>query len=208
VLNVGLTGGIGAGKSEVTRRFAALGATIIDADAIAREVVAVGTTGLEQVIAEFGEGMLAADGSLDREQLAAVVFADDAARKRLNAIVHPLVGARVMELMAEVEGADPDMIVVNDVPLIVEAAIADRYDVVVVVDSPVDLQVERLTAIRGMTAEAAQARIAAQASREQRLAIADHVIANDGDLDALDAQVRAVWAELSGRASEQVSRES
>jgi dephospho-CoA kinase len=199
VLNVGLTGGIGAGKSEVTRRFAALGATIIDADAIAREVVAVGTTGLEQVTAEFGTGMLAADGSLDREKLAGVVFTDDAARQRLNAIVHPLVGARVAELMSEVEGA-PDGIVVNDVPLIVEAGIADRYDVIVVVDSSVDLQLERLTTIRGMAAEAAQARIAAQANREQRLAIADHVIVNDGDLDTLDAQVRAVWAELSGSA--------
>lgn len=208
MLNVGLTGGIGAGKSEVTRRLAGLGATIIDADAIAHDVVAIGTPGLDQVIAQFGADMLAADGSLDREKLATVVFGDDAARQRLNAIVHPLVGARVVELMAEVSERDPDGIVINDVPLIVEAGIADRYDVIVVVDTPVELQLERLTSLRGMAAEAAQARIAAQASREQRLAIADHVIVNGGDLEALDAQVGDVWAALSRRASEQVSRES
>jgi dephospho-CoA kinase len=199
VLNVGLTGGIGAGKSEVTRRFASLGATVIDADAIAREVVAIGTPGLDQVIAEFGDGMRAEDGGLDRERLASVVFADESARGRLNAIVHPLVGARVAELTAELNRRDPDGIVVHDVPLIVEAGIADRYDVVVVVDSPVELQLERLTRLRGMARADAQARIAAQASREQRLAIADHVIVNDGDLSRLDAAVGAVWAQLSGQ---------
>jgi dephospho-CoA kinase len=204
VLNVGLTGGIGAGKSEVTRRFAALGAMIIDADAIAREVVAPGTPGLDAVLAEFGEQLRADDGSLDRDKLAAIVFADEAARARLNAIIHPLIGARVAELMAEID--EPDRIVVNDVPLIVEAGIADRYDVVVVVDSPVDLQLERLTTIRGMTAQAAKARISAQASREQRLTIADHVITNDGDLENLESQIREVWEKLSGRAREQVSR--
>jgi dephospho-CoA kinase len=199
VLNVGLTGGIGAGKSEVTRRFAALGAAIIDADVIAHEVVEPGSVGLDRIAAEFGSEMLAADGSLDRDKLGAVVFGDEVARKRLNAIVHPLVGTRVSELMAEFSGRDPDAVVVNDVPLIVEAAVADRYDVIVVVDAPVELQLERLTTIRGMTAEAARARIAAQASRDDRLAIADHVIVNEGDLDALDARVREVWAELSER---------
>jgi dephospho-CoA kinase len=197
VLNVGLTGGIGAGKSEVTRRFAALGATIIDADAIAHDVVAVGTSGLDAVIAEFGTEMLAEDGSLDRAKLAAVVFSDDAARARLNAIVHPLVGARVAELMADVAERDPDGIVVNDVPLIVEAGVADRYDVIVVVDGPVEAQLDRLTRVRGMDRDAAQARIAAQATREQRLSIADHVIVNDGDLAALDAQVNDVWSRLA-----------
>jgi dephospho-CoA kinase len=201
VRNVGLTGGIGAGKSEVTTRFAALGATIIDADAIAHEVVALGTPGLDQVIAEFGTEMLAADGSLDRARLASVVFADDGARRRLNAIVHPLVGARVAELMAELNRVDPEGIVINDVPLIVEAGIADRYDVVVVVDSPVELQIDRLTRLRGMAGDDARARIAAQASREQRLAIADHVIVNDGDLSRLDAAVGAVWTQLSGAGS-------
>jgi dephospho-CoA kinase len=196
VLNVGLTGGIGAGKSEVTRRFAALGATVIDADAIAREVVAIGTPGLTQVITEFGKDMLTAEQSLDRDKLAALVFGDDGARQRLNAIVHPLVGARVLELMAEANDRDPGGIVVNDVPLIVEAGVADRYDVIVVVDTTVELQLDRLTRLRGMAEDAALARIAAQTSREQRLAIADHVIVNDGDLTSLDDQVSAVWAML------------
>jgi dephospho-CoA kinase len=207
MLNVGLTGGIGAGKSEVTKRFAALGATIIDADALAREVVAIGTPGLDAVITEFGADMLGADGGLDREKLAAVVFSDEAARLRLNGIVHPLIATRVAELMADAQARNPHGVMLNDVPLIAEAGVAERYDVVVVVDAPVEVQLDRLTRLRGMTEDAAQARIAAQATRDQRLAIADHVIVNDGDLDALDAQVNEVWAELSGRASEHVSRE-
>ncbi|HVT19874.1 MAG TPA: dephospho-CoA kinase [Mycobacteriales bacterium] len=200
MLNVGLTGGIGAGKSEVTRRFAALGAHIIDADALAREVVEPGTPGLEAVVAEFGPEVRAADGSLDREAVAAKVFADDEARARLNAIVHPLIGERVFALLAEYEAADPDGILINDVPLIAEAGVAERYEVIVVVDAPVDTQLDRLVRLRGMTREAAQARIDVQASREQRLALADFVITNDGDLDALDRQVADVWAELKARA--------
>ena len=197
MLNVGLTGGIGAGKSEVTRRFAAHGAVVIDADAIAREVVEVGMPGLDSVVAEFGREVLAADGSLDRAAVAALVFADPKARERLNAVVHPLVGQRVAELMAQVAATDPDAVVVHDVPLIVEAGIRDRYDLVVVVDAPVDVQLDRLTRLRGMTESDARARIAAQASREQRLEIADHVIVNDGDLAELDAQVTAVWDALT-----------
>ena len=197
MLNVGLTGGIGAGKSEVTRRFAALGAVVIDADAIAREVVEVGMPGLDSVVAELGRAVLAADGSLDRAAVAALVFADPKARERLNAVVHPLVGQRVAELMAQVAATDPDAVVVHDVPLIVEAGIRDRYDLVVVVDAPVDVQLDRLTRLRGMTESDARARIAAQASREQRLEIADHVIVNDGDLAELDAQVTAVWDALT-----------
>ncbi len=197
MLNVGLTGGIGAGKSEVTRRLAALGAVVIDADAIAREVVEVGTPGLDAVVAEFGREVLAADGSLDREAVASLVFADPDARARLNAIVHPLVGHRVAELMAQVAATDPDAVVVHDVPLIVEAGIRDRYNVVVVVDAPVEVQLDRLTGLRGMTEPDARARIAAQASREQRLEIADHVIVNDGNLAELDAQVAALWHTLT-----------
>lgn len=208
MLNVGLTGGIGAGKSEVTRRFAALGATIIDADALAREVVEPGTPGLAAVIAEFGEAMLASDGALDRDKLAAVVFDADEARQRLNGIVHPLVGDRVMQLMADAQEHNPDGVVLNDVPLIVEAGVAQRYDVIVVVDAPLETQLDRLTRLRGMTAAAAKARISKQASREERLAIADYVITNDGDLETLDAQVNEVWSELSGRARGQVSRGS
>jgi dephospho-CoA kinase len=200
VLNVGLTGGIGAGKSEVTKRFASLGATVIDADAIAREVVAIGTPGLDAVISEFGEDFRAADGGLDREKIATLVFTDDDARQRLNAIVHPLVGERVFALLAEAERDDPDGVLLNDVPLIVEANVAERYDVIVVVDAPEEVQLDRLTHVRGMTEADAKARMAKQASREDRLAIADYVIDNAGDLDALQAQVAQVWAELIQRA--------
>jgi len=200
VLNVGLTGGIGAGKSEVTRRFAALGAHIIDADALAREVVEPGTPGLDAVIAEFGPEVRAADGSLDREAVAAKVFGDDEARARLNAIVHPLIGERVFQLLADFEAADPDGILINDVPLIAESGVAERYEVIIVVDAPVETQLDRLTRLRGMTPEAAQARIDVQASREQRLALADHVITNDGDLDSLQRQVDDVWTALKSRA--------
>jgi dephospho-CoA kinase len=202
VLNVGLTGGIGAGKSEVTRRFADLGATIIDADALAREVVDVGTPGLDAVVAEFGEDMLAPDGSLDRDKLAALVFNDDDARQRLNGIVHPLIGERVMQLMVNAQEHDPDGVVINDVPLIVEAGVAERYDVIVVVDASEPTQLDRLTQVRGMTEADAKARMSKQASRDERRAIADYVIDNDGDLDALQAQVDEVWAALRERATQ------
>lgn len=201
MLNVGLTGGIGSGKSEVTRRFAALGAHIIDADALAREVVEPGTPGLEAVIAEFGDGVRAADGSLNRDAVAAIVFGDDDARARLNGIVHPLIGERVFALLADYEATDPDGILINDVPLIAEAGVAERYELIVVVDAPVETQLDRLVTQRGMTREAAQARIDVQASREQRLAIADYVIVNDGDLDALQAQVDETWAHLRDRSA-------
>ncbi|HEX3900856.1 MAG TPA: dephospho-CoA kinase [Mycobacteriales bacterium] len=201
MLNVGLTGGIGAGKSEVTRRFAALGARIIDADAIAREVVEPGTPGLAAVIEEFGDGVRAADGSLDREAVAAIVFGDEDARARLNAIVHPLIGERVLAKLAEYEAEDPDGILINDVPLIAESGVAERYQVIVVVDAPVATQLDRLVRLRGMTREAAQARIDVQASREQRLALATHVIVNDGDLDSLQAQIDEVWKALQERAA-------
>jgi dephospho-CoA kinase len=208
VLNVGLTGGIGAGKSEVTRRFADLGATVIDADALAREVVDVGTPGLSEVVAEFGDGMLASDGSLDRDKLAALVFGDDDARRRLNGIVHPLVGERVVQLMTHAQEHNADGVVINDVPLIVEAGVAERYDVIVVVDAPEQTQLDRLTGVRGMAEADAKARMSKQASRDERLAIADYVITNDGDLDGLQAQVDEIWAQLSGRAREEASRGS
>ncbi|MDQ1706314.1 MAG: dephospho-CoA kinase [Frankiaceae bacterium] len=200
MLVVGLTGGIGSGKSEVARRLAALGAVVIDADAIAREVVEPGTPGLAQVVEAFGSDVLTADGSLDRDRLAAVVFGDDAQRQRLNAIVHPLVGAAMIERTAQAQAADPDAVVVNDVPLLVEGGLSDRYDVVIVVDSDPGTQLRRLVAQRGMTELDAKARIAVQATREQRLAAADIVVANDGDLADLDRSVRQVWADLSDRA--------
>lgn len=198
MLSVGLTGGIGAGKSEVSRRLAEHGAVIVDADAIAREVVEPGTPGLAAVVAEFGPEVLRPDGSLDREKLGSIVFADAGRRARLNAIVHPLVGTRMREL---VEQAPTDAIVVHDVPLIAENDLAAAYDYVVVVDAPVEEQVRRLTERRGMTAHDARARIAAQATRERRRAIADHVIDNSGSLDRLAVQVDALWAELTRRAA-------
>jgi len=200
VLLVGLTGGIGSGKSEVSRRLAALGAVIVDADAIAREVVEPGTDGLAAVVAEFGDAVLAADGSLDREALAAVVFGDEQARRRLNGIVHPLVGARTMQLIVAAAEADPHAVVVNDVPLLAEGGMKDRYEAVVVVDTDPQTQLDRLVGMRGMTEADAKARMAAQATREQRLAIADYVIRNDGDLDQLQKQVEEVWNVLAARA--------
>jgi dephospho-CoA kinase len=200
VLVVGLTGGIGSGKSEVARRLAGLGAVVIDADAIAREVVAPGTPGLAQVVAEFGEAVLTADGSLDRDKVAALVFADSDNRRRLNAIVHPLIGTAMIERTAAAGEQDPQAVVVNDVPLLVEGGLADRYDVVVVVDVDPAVQLARLVEVRGMTDADARARMAVQATREQRLAVADIVIDNAGDLAALDARVREVWADLGARA--------
>jgi dephospho-CoA kinase len=193
-----LTGGIGAGKSEVSRRLAAQGAVIIDADAIAREVVAPGTAGLAEVVEAFGKDVLRADGELDRPRLGDLVFADPELRGKLNAIVHPRVGARMAELE---RAAGAGAIVVHDVPLIAENGMAGAYDVVVVVDVPPRLQVERLERYRGMTAEQARARMAAQASREQRLAIAGIVIDNSGSLSELDRQVGDLWAELRRRAT-------
>ncbi|HEX9030503.1 MAG TPA: dephospho-CoA kinase [Streptosporangiaceae bacterium] len=197
MLRVGLTGGIGAGKSEVSRRLAAAGAVLIDADAIAREVVAPGTTGLADVIAAFGTDVQLPEGGLDRERLGVIVFADPAKLARLNAIVHPLVGQRMAELE---EAAAPDAVVVHDVPLIAENHMASAYDLVVVVDVPPEVQVDRLVRYRKMDADQARARMAVQASREQRLAIADLVIDNSGSLADLDRQVAAIWAELRQRA--------
>jgi dephospho-CoA kinase len=198
VLRVGLTGGIGAGKSEVSSRLAAQGAVVIDADAIAREVVAAGTDGLAEVIEAFGPEVLRPDGELDRPRLGDIVFADPELRGKLNAIVHPRVGARMAELE---QAAGPGAIVVHDVPLIAENGRADAYDVVVVVDVPPRIQVERLVRFRGMTRDQARARMAAQASREQRLAIAGIVIDNSSSLAELDRQVGDLWAELRRRAA-------
>jgi dephospho-CoA kinase len=198
VLRVGLTGGIGAGKSEVSSRLAAQGAVVIDADAIAREVVAAGTDGLAEVIEAFGPEVLRPDGELDRPRLGDIVFADPELRGKLNAIVHPRVGARMAELE---QAAGPGAIVVHDVPLIAENGRADAYDVVVVVDVPPRTQVERLVRFRGMTRDQARARMAAQASREQRLAIAGIVIDNSSSLAELDRQVGDLWAELRRRAA-------
>jgi dephospho-CoA kinase len=201
VLRVGLTGGIGAGKSEVSRRLAAQGAVVIDADLIAREVVEPGTEGLAEVVGVFGPGVLRPDGGLDRGRLGDIVFGDPELRDKLNAIIHPRVGRRMTELE---QAAGPGAIVVHDVPLIAENGRAGAYDVVVVVDAPPKMQADRLVRQRGMTREQARARMAAQASREQRLAIADIVIDNSGSLAELDRQVGELWSELRRRAAEPV----
>jgi dephospho-CoA kinase len=197
MLTVGLTGGIGAGKSEVARLLASYGAVLVDADLIAREVVEPGTDGLAAVVAEFGQGVLAPDGSLDRPKLGAIVFADEERRKTLGTIVHPLVGRRSTELQ---EAAGPDAIVVHDVPLLTENGLAPLYDLVIVVDAAPATQLDRLVRLRGMSEEDARSRMAAQAGREQRLAVADIVIDNDGPLEALEPQVRAAWQRLRERA--------
>ncbi|MFE5208292.1 dephospho-CoA kinase [Streptomyces sp. NPDC056600] len=197
MLNVGLTGGIGAGKSEVSRLLVAHGAVLIDADRIAREVVEPGTPGLAAVVEAFGPEVLAADGSLDRPRLGAIVFADPEKRGVLNSIVHPLVGERSRELEA---AAPADAVVVHDVPLLTENGLAPLYDLVVVVDAAPATQLERLTGLRGMSEEDARARMAAQATREQRLEIADIVIDNDVPLPELERRVAEVWQELRRRA--------
>ncbi|MFI6843315.1 dephospho-CoA kinase [Kitasatospora sp. NPDC050467] len=196
MLKIGLTGGIGAGKSEVSRLFAAHGAVLVDSDVIAREVVAPGTDGLKAVVAEFGPQVLQADGSLDRPALGAVVFADPERLKALNAIVHPLVRARSAELEA---AAAPDAVVVHDVPLLAENGLAPLFDLVVVVDAEDDIRIDRLVRLRGMAEEEARARMAAQATRADRLAVADLVIDNSGPLEALAPRVAEVWGELKRR---------
>ncbi|MFF1460981.1 dephospho-CoA kinase [Streptomyces sp. NPDC058330] len=200
MLKVGLTGGIGAGKSEVSRLLVSYGAVLVDADRIAREVVEPGTPGLGSVVEMFGPGILTADGTLDRPALGAIVFADSDRLATLNAIVHPLVGARSAELE---RAAGPDAVVVHDVPLLTENGLAPLYDLVVVVDATPVTQLDRLVRLRGMTEEDARARMAAQATREERLAVADLVVDNDGPLEELEPQVRAIWPELTARAARQ-----
>jgi dephospho-CoA kinase len=204
VLRVGLTGGIGSGKSEVSRRLAARGAALIDADVAARAVVAPGTPGLARIAATFGAGVLRPDGSLDRERLGAIVFSDPAMRAKLNAVVHPLVGEWMGAAeRAVVQAAEPgeDLVIVHDVPLLAEGRRRADFDLVVVVDVPPGVQVDRLVGRRGMTEAQARDRMAAQASREQRLAVADIVIDNSGSLDDLDRRVAELWADLRRRAS-------
>lgn len=196
MLRVGLTGGIGSGKTEVTRRLAELGAEIIDADLLAREVVAPGMPGLAAVVAAFGPQMLASDGSLDRDRLAHLVFTDPASRERLEAIVHPLVRAETAHRIA---AAPPEAIVVNDVPLLVETGRAPLYEVLVVVAASPRTQLDRLVRLRGMTPQDAQARIDAQLPLADKVALATYVIDNDGDLDALASQVDQLWRELRRR---------
>jgi dephospho-CoA kinase len=203
VLRVGLTGGIGSGKSEVSKRLAAYGAAVIDADVAARAVVEPGTPGLGEITAVFGPEVLLPDGRLNRERLGQIVFADDGARAKLNAIVHPLVHERTQQLEQQATATlGPGGIIVHDVPLLAENGLQNGFDTVIVVDAPDDQRLQRLIDTRGMTAEHAKERMAAQATRDQRLAIADIVVDNSGTLADLDQQVAEVWSvlhDLAGR---------
>jgi dephospho-CoA kinase len=185
---------VASGKSTVSAILRELGAVVIDADQLAREVVARGTPGLEAVVAEFGEGLLTSEGDLDRPAMASLVFHDDDARKRLEGIVHPLVYEKVHELEAQ---APQGALVVHDVPLLAEAGRADGFDAVVVVDVPTEVQVERMVRDRGWTEEDARSRIGAQASREDRLAVATYVLDNTGTREELRAEVEELYRALT-----------
>ncbi len=193
-LVVGLTGGLGAGKSVALDRFAELGAVVIDADEIAHAVVEPGTPGFEAVAEAFGPGVLASDGSLDRQRIAEIVFADAASRRRLEEIVHPLVRA---ETRRRIEETPADATVVNAVPLLVEVGMVEEFDRIVVVEAARELRLERL-AHRGMSQPQALMRMAAQVDDDQRRAVAWRVIVNDGSLAELRAEVDEVWRDLQG----------
>lgn len=191
VIRIGLTGGVASGKSTVSAILAELGAVVIDADLLAREVVAPGTDGLAAVVEEFGPDVLAADGSLDRPRLGALVFADSERRQALEAVIHPRVRARAAEIEAS---APPGSVVVHDIPLLTETGQAVSFDAVVVVDVPTEVQVDRMVRIRGMSEDEARARIAAQADRDARLAIATYVVDNTGSFDELRARVEELYS--------------
>lgn len=200
MLRVGLTGGIGSGKSAVSERLTALGAVVLDGDKAARAVVEPGTPGLARIAETFGPDVLRADGSLDRTKLAGIVFSDEDARQKLNAITHPLIHEYIQAAEKAAVGAGgPDTIVVHDIPLLAEGQRAAEFDAVIVVDVPPEVQVTRLAA-RGLPEEQARARMAAQSTREQRLALADIVIDNSGSPEELDRRVSDVWADLLARA--------
>lgn len=192
-MRVGLTGGIASGKSTVSSILAGLGATVIDADQLARDVVAKGTPGLAQVVEAFGPEILTPEGDLDRPAMGGLVFGDEALRRRLEGIVHPL----VFERYAELEAAAPkDGVVIHDIPLLVESGRAGEFDAVIVVDAPEELQIERMIRDRGWTEDDARARIAAQATREQRRAVATYLIDNTGTREDLHERVVEVFNEL------------
>lgn len=198
ILSVGLTGGIASGKSAVSHRLASHGAVIIDADQLARKAVAPGTEGLAEIVSAFGEDVLTASGTLDRAALGRHVFNDDAARSRLNAIVHPRVRA---EAAHQREFVDDGSVVVEDIPLLVETGQQDRFDVVVVVQAPEEERVRRMMQDRGMSREEAESRVSAQATDEQRAAAADVVLDNSGTLEELMEQVDQLWERLSNTPS-------
>ena len=198
-MRVGLTGGVASGKSTVSAILDELGAVVVDADVLAREVVAPGSDGLAEVVDAFGPDVLTAEGGLDRPAVGAIVFADEARRRVLEGIIHPRVRARAAEIEA---AAAPGSVVVHDIPLLTETGQAGSFDAVVVVDVPVATQVARMVELRGMAREDAEARVAAQASREDRLAVATYVVDNTGTPEQLRARVAEVYAELAAGAGD------
>lgn len=190
MLRIGLSGGIGAGKSSVSKTFAEYGAVIVDGDVIAREVVEPGTPGLASLVEAFGEGILQADGALDRPALASIAFSDDDKRKTLNGIVHPLVGERRAEL---IEAAAPDAVIIEDIPLLVESGMAPLFPLVIIVHADEEVRVRRLIDHRGFSEQDARARIKAQATEEQRRAVADVWLDNTGTPQALVQKSHELW---------------
>lgn len=199
MLLVALTGGIASGKSTVARRLAERGAVVVDADQVAREVVEPGKPALAAIAEAFGDGVIAPDGSLDRAALGAIVFSDPEGRLRLNAITHPAVLQRSRVLFAAAGAADPEAVVVYDIPLLVEAGRREEFDVVVVVHASMETRVARMVELRGMTRDEALHRVQSQATDAERLSIADVVIDADGTIEETLAQTDALWENLANR---------
>lgn len=200
VFLIGLTGGIAAGKSTVSRRFAELGAIVLNADEIARDAVAPGTPALSQIVARFGSEILQPDGALDRARLGSIVFGKPELLQDLNAIVHPAVFQHTKQRLEQIELATPNAIVVYDVPLLIEANVTHDWDMVVVVMADAGTRQQRLMSQRGMSVEEAAGRIAAQASDEERLRVADRIIDSSGLLEHTLEQTDVLWGEILGRA--------
>jgi dephospho-CoA kinase len=199
---IGVTGGIASGKSVVARRLAEHGAIHIDADQLARQVVEPGTAGLAAIAERFGPGVIAADGSLDRAALGAIVFSDEDARLALNAITHPAIKELTKRIMQEAEARDPSAVVVYDVPLLVEASVDKdyhRFDLVVVVSASTEIRIQRLVELRGLTPEDAALRLSSQVTDDERLAIADVVIDSNGTIDETLKQADRLWESLPAR---------
>jgi dephospho-CoA kinase len=192
-MNIGLTGGIACGKSTVANLLVRRGALLIDADQIAREVVLPGSPALGQIVQRFGQAVLQEDGSLYRKKLGEIIFADQAARRELEAIVHPVIRQRMREQLSAFEQADPDKLVVVDIPLLYESKLESMVDDVLVVYVPRDIQLERLMTRDGLTIEQAEGRLAAQMPIEEKRALADFVIDNSGTLEQTEREVDAFW---------------
>jgi dephospho-CoA kinase len=208
MFRIGLTGGIAAGKSVATAHLAELGAVIVDHDLLAREAVARGSIGLAEIVEAFGSDVLTPDGDLDRPALGALVFADAAARTRLNDIVHPEVRRLSAEREAKAAAADPAAVVVHDIPLLVETGQAGHFHLVVVVHTPAEQRVRRLVEARGLDEAAARSRLTAQATDDERLAAADFTLDGSGSEDHLRAQVDTLWQRVAAEVAQEAEADS